>query len=235
MNGPPDRFATWDAAYVLGALSPAERRDFEEHLAGCPACQAAVSEVAGLPGLLAQVPAEDAALLAAAPPTDVLDDGPPPDLVARIRARSSRRRRWVVPVAGAAAALVLALAGTGYALGLLPFGSSDPRRLAFEAVRPTALTAVVDVVPVENGTDIEVQCAYGETNEPSPGSGYGNADYTIFVIDRAGNATEIKRWGVKPNRTMTPEGHTRLKAGQIEAVEIRYAPRDQTVLRANLR
>ena len=58
----------WDAAYVLGALSPAERREFEEHLAGCPACQAAVSELAGMPGLLAQVPPEDAALLAAAPP-----------------------------------------------------------------------------------------------------------------------------------------------------------------------
>jgi hypothetical protein len=33
VNTIPDKFAQWDAAYVLGALSPAERREFEEHLA----------------------------------------------------------------------------------------------------------------------------------------------------------------------------------------------------------
>jgi hypothetical protein len=234
VNGTSDRFATWDAAYVLGALSPAERREYEEHLAGCPTCQAAVSELAGMPGLLAQVPPEDAALLVAAP-AEVLDDGPPPDLLARIRGRSDRRRRRNGTLVGAAAALVLVLAGIAYAVGLLPFGSSEPRRVAFESVRPTALTAVADVVPVEDGTNIEVQCAYGATNEPSPGGGYGYADYSIYVVDRDGNATEIKRWPVKPNRTMTPDGHTSLKVRQIQAVEIRYAPHDQTVLRANLR
>ena len=73
MNGVPDRYSAWDAAYVLGALSPVERREFEEHLAGCPTCQAAVSELAGLPGLLAQVAPDDAALLAVAP-ADVIDE-----------------------------------------------------------------------------------------------------------------------------------------------------------------
>ena len=43
MNAVPDEYVQWDAAYVLGALSPAERREYEEHLAGCPACQAAIS------------------------------------------------------------------------------------------------------------------------------------------------------------------------------------------------
>ena len=63
MNAIPDKFAQWDAAYVLGALSPAERREFEEHLASCPPCQAAVSELAAVPGLLAQVSPADAAML----------------------------------------------------------------------------------------------------------------------------------------------------------------------------
>ena len=31
-------FAHHDGAYVLGALSPAERRAFEDHLPGCAAC-----------------------------------------------------------------------------------------------------------------------------------------------------------------------------------------------------
>ncbi len=72
-------FADWDAAYVLGALSSAERRDFERHLHSCPRCTEAVSELAGMPGLLARVDPDDvAALLAvdAAPsPTAPNDTG----------------------------------------------------------------------------------------------------------------------------------------------------------------
>ena len=36
---PPDPYREWDAAYVLGALSPRDRRAFEQHLATCPACR----------------------------------------------------------------------------------------------------------------------------------------------------------------------------------------------------
>ena len=235
MSGLSDRFATWDAAYVLGALSPAERREYEEHLAGCPTCQSAVSELAGMPGLLAQVPPEDAALLAAAPDVEVLDDGPPPDLLARVRALPNRRRRLARTLIAAAAALVLVLSGIAYAVGLPPFGSSDARRVAFEAVRPTGLTAVADVVPVADGTKIAVECVYGETNEPWPGGGYGHANYTIYVVDRDGNATLLKEWDVKPNKTMRPGGVTPLRVRQIEAVEIRYTAKDETMLRAKLR
>ena len=42
---------TWDAAYVLGALSGAEKREFEAHLATCPRCSAAVAELSGIPAL----------------------------------------------------------------------------------------------------------------------------------------------------------------------------------------
>ncbi len=41
-----------DGAYVLGALSPADRRDFDRHLPGCADCTRAVGGLAGLPGLL---------------------------------------------------------------------------------------------------------------------------------------------------------------------------------------
>jgi carotenoid cleavage dioxygenase-like enzyme len=42
----------WDAAYVLGALSDAERREFEAHMVGCSSCRKAVTDLAGLPPLL---------------------------------------------------------------------------------------------------------------------------------------------------------------------------------------
>ena len=42
----------WDAAYVLGALSDADRGEFEAHLAGCMSCREAVAELAGVVPLL---------------------------------------------------------------------------------------------------------------------------------------------------------------------------------------
>ena len=119
MNAIPDKFAQWDAAYVLGGLSPAERREFEEHLASCPPCQAAVSELAALPGLLAQISPADAAMLSLADDSagyaetselgaaqaDVIDQGPPPSLLPKmIKTVRTRRRRVVAAAAGIAAA-----------------------------------------------------------------------------------------------------------------------------------
>ena len=47
-----------DAAYVLGALSPAERLEYERHLPTCASCRRSVAQLAGMPGLLARVPVE---------------------------------------------------------------------------------------------------------------------------------------------------------------------------------
>ncbi|WP_030143171.1 anti-sigma factor family protein [Mycetocola saprophilus] len=49
------RFDEWDAAYVLGALGPADRRAYEEHLAECERCRLHMSELASLPGLLSRI------------------------------------------------------------------------------------------------------------------------------------------------------------------------------------
>jgi anti-sigma factor RsiW len=44
-----DPFVTYDAAYVLGALGPQERAEFEHHLRECAQCSAAVASLAGVP------------------------------------------------------------------------------------------------------------------------------------------------------------------------------------------
>lgn len=74
-----DAYADWDAAYVLGALSGPERVEYEAHLAGCPRCQAAVAELAGVPGLLAQVPPGEALALDEAEGSEWPE--PPPSLM----------------------------------------------------------------------------------------------------------------------------------------------------------
>ncbi|QAY63910.1 hypothetical protein ET495_12460 [Xylanimonas allomyrinae] len=55
-----DAYATWDGAYVLGALSPAERDEYEDHLRRCAACARAVAELGELPPLLGMLSAVDA-------------------------------------------------------------------------------------------------------------------------------------------------------------------------------
>ncbi len=102
--------AEQDGAYVLGALSPAERLDFERHLATCEECARSVRELAGLPGLLSRV---DAAVLeepsdAAAPP---VPDALLTNLVREV-SRTQRRRRFVT--AGLAAAAILAIAALAF-------------------------------------------------------------------------------------------------------------------------
>jgi anti-sigma-K factor RskA len=85
------------AAYALDALDPAERDAYEEHLARCAECREAVAAF--------QDVAADLAYEADAPP-------PPPALRNRILAEARTdgsnvvafpRRRWLVPVTGAAA------------------------------------------------------------------------------------------------------------------------------------
>ncbi|PPF78624.1 hypothetical protein C5B96_14605 [Subtercola sp. Z020] len=64
-----DRYREWDAAYVLGSLSSAERHEYEQHLAGCADCTRALADLAGMPALLASVsPVEAFSLLDDAAP-----------------------------------------------------------------------------------------------------------------------------------------------------------------------
>jgi Putative zinc-finger len=245
VNAIPDKFAQWDAAYVLGALSPAERREFEEHLATCPPCYAAVSELAAIPGLLAQVSPADAAMLSMAvdnqgeygettvPSTaeaELIAQGPPPSLLPKmIKKVRTRRRRMLATVAGIAAAVVLVIGGL--AVGLLPLQES-PERVAFSQVVPSAITAVADVVPGKDGTDVNVECVYAEINDPRPGGGHET--YSIFVVDRFGHASEIKEWPATPNKQMRPSGSTPLKISEIADLEIRESNSNEVLLRAPL-
>jgi hypothetical protein len=93
-------------AYVLGALSPEERRQFEEHLGGCALCTAELAEFADIPGLLDRVRPEDLQPVAVTPSPELFDR-----VAAAARAtpeRTSHRRRWLL-----VAAAVLALLGVG--------------------------------------------------------------------------------------------------------------------------
>lgn len=79
MNPDHPRYADWDSAYVLGALSPTDRREYEEHLAGCEECRRSITELASMPGLLARLSPDRATALL--DETDVATSGPRSDLI----------------------------------------------------------------------------------------------------------------------------------------------------------
>jgi hypothetical protein len=222
-----DRFSTWDAAYVLGALSPEDRREFEEHLAGCSACQLGVAELAAMPGLLAAVAPEDAAMWSEAPVPGA-DDTPPdtllPKMITEIR---SRRRRTLTALVAAAAAVVLLLGGFGLGRAL---PADPPNRVAFSPVEPSSMTALADLASGPDGTRIRLECQYGEYSDPA-----SRAAYAIYVVDRKGDAHDVKDWVAKPNKVMRPEGQTPLPRNKIERIEIRRTDTGQTVLQTDLR
>jgi hypothetical protein len=187
-----DEFADWDAAYVLGALSAADRARFEDHLAGCAPCRASVAEIAGMPGLLAQVPAGEALAIGspeevlARPPASLMPElprvvGPGASAASRSGSRSRARRWWVSPLAAAAAALLIG-GVAGYAVsqrGSEGAGVGDrsgvvlaaPQRMAFAPVADDIpMTAVVDVVPLRQGTELRIECQYS-TDGSTTGSG----------------------------------------------------------------
>jgi hypothetical protein len=222
-----DEFALYDSAYVLGALSPADRCEFEDHLQTCPACASSVSELAGLPGLMSRVSLDQ---LTAAPepvPETLL-----PSLARAVR-RERTQRRLFVGTAAAAAACLIAVGGVAItrpdAPARPPFTastSSGTANLAFTAVVPSPVTASARLVDMAWGTRIDMTCAY-RSQGLYPASA---VPYAMVVIDRHGTAEQVATWKALPNRELTVMGASSRTRPDIAAVEIRTM-QGRTILR----
>ncbi|GIT79243.1 anti-sigma factor [Leifsonia sp. LS1] len=222
-----DEFATWDASYVLGALSPADRRAFEEHLRTCESCSAAVAELAGVPGLLGLLPREQgmAALAADAPEPGGVGAEVLPLLVKRVR-RQRLRTRWLTAGVAAAAAVLL----LGVLSVVLPsvIGASAPeaKPIAMEQVEPSALSADLRLTSEPWGTRIDSRCSYADV-----GGGHGTRSWTyaMVVTDREGRQTQVSTWTAQEGTTVVPTATTSVALADIAAIDIRAAG-DGTVL-----
>jgi len=209
-----------DGAYVLGALAPDERLDFERHLAECPACSAAVRDLAGLPGLLAQVSAD---VVETAPEPEPVPPTLLPGLVAEVR-RQQGRRRWTVGLAAAAAVVVL---GAGAATVVAVSGDDSPPPQAsptlaaardMTQVDQTGVWGRLSLTPVPWGTRLDLACSYDE-----PDSAYGEQPHTyaLVVHTRDGGSEQVATWKALPGKTMHVTGATALTTAEIASVEVR--------------
>ncbi|QKJ19071.1 zf-HC2 domain-containing protein [Microbacterium hominis] len=223
-------FVEWDAAYVLGALSPADRRVYEEHLERCGVCRAAIAEIAATTGLLTRIdPARARSMI------DAPEDAGGPDESRRaeiielgvLQARRRRRLTWT-GLASAAAAVIVAvvLAAT---LAIAPT-TQRIEVIALEPTRELPLTATVELVDVSWGTRIEMICRYTGDGEGSPEGGW---PYALYVAGADGTFTEVSSWRGLPGRDARVSAGTALDSDEISALEVRSLTNGDVLLRTD--
>ncbi|HKS46800.1 MAG TPA: zf-HC2 domain-containing protein [Amycolatopsis sp.] len=193
-----DPFATFDGAYVLGSLSPEDRAAFEQHLKECAACARAVQELAGLPGLLAQVTPD--MIEVEPPPAESL-----PSALKRVR-RARRRRVFVNTGVGVAAAVAVALS-------IVLSTDTGETGTAMTPLGAFPVQAVAAVQPVSGGSLVDMSCSYRGADR--------GADYLLVAVRRDGGEAELATWWADPDRTAKISIGTALAPGDIQALEIR--------------
>jgi hypothetical protein len=226
-----------DAAYVLGALSPADRLEFERHLPGCERCRRSVAELAGLPGLLGRVPVEQ---VEAPLPFEPLPATVLPALVAVVR--REQRRKTVLVVLGAAAAIAVVALGVGTLQaarddGRVPEATSTSSSPSVAPARPMTVVhdygmkADLSLTPVGWGTKVLLTCSY-----PGPGGEYGDGhayEYRLVAFTGDGKSDKVMTWSAVPGKTMSLGGSTASVLDDITRVEVK-SEHGRTILRLDL-
>ena len=231
-TGESHEYATWDAAYVLGSLSPADRREFEEHLTVCPPCNQLVSELTGIPALLSKLDGGTVAGIDADGRTAEPVGAPNllPSLLSEVR-RRRHRVRMVTWTSGAAAAVLLAIGLFVGVMGSHP--TSTPPQASVAAlpmaqIGTTALASTVSLKTQHWGTYIDLNCV-------CLAPVYAHHDrLAMVVVNRDGSHTQLATWVADPGHTANPAGSTSTPVDQIAAVQIVSADNGQVLLQRSL-
>jgi hypothetical protein len=181
-------------AYSMGLLEERDRREFEDHLAGCAACAAEVAELSPMAALLRGVEPADAASEPAA--GRELAAGREPgggdvtELLRRRARQQRQRRRWQVAL-GAAAGIVLIGGGIGVGIAAAPQDGTPP-------APPLALTGQVHSA-TDPGTGVAgtvglVAKAWGTQVTLNLSKVHGPAECELVAVSRTGERRVVMGW-----------------------------------------
>ncbi|MBF6213495.1 zf-HC2 domain-containing protein [Nocardia puris] len=224
-----DDYTTWDAPYVLGSLTGSERREYEEHLAGCASCRAAVAELAGMPGMLGLIDADTALDMIADEPAPSVP--PVPDLLPRLAAAERKRRRrdrWYAvggAVVAAAAAVAIAIpvvssvtdAGTPATEQVIAERSMSP-------LEPSPVTASFKLLADGDRARVVMTCTYGDSDQRYTWK------YRLTVTGTDGRQLELDEWPAGPGTVLTVDRTLDMAPDQVQKVEIRSVATDRVIL-----
>ncbi|MFI9487227.1 anti-sigma factor family protein [Promicromonospora sp. NPDC052451] len=253
-----DRYAEWDAAYVLGALSPSDRRAYERHLAECDACRAAVADLAGMPGLLSTLTAAHAEALAADLPDGERTDGGGParpgpgaaDVIPLAglagAARRSRRRRRTLGAVAASALLAVGVAGGTLlgndTLGDTPDGTTTvaaagARTVQLRPVGDADMRAELVVTPTTWGTSLRWSCHYPPAPGQPPEESYVPPEpitYDLVLVARDGARTVAGTWSWKGGATIGLDASSAVPLTDVDRIEITLDGQEEALASATL-
>lgn len=225
-----DQYLTWDAAYVLGSLASAERREYEGHLAGCDRCRSAVAELSGMPALLAMLDLDDVRALDEEQPEPALRPEVLTSVLDQMRQRR-RRSRWLTT---AAVGLAAALLAVGIVIAIRPgtTGTEQQTAQALEMteVSETPINASITMSSYGWGTRIDMACTYGSWGSHNPPP----QNLGMVVVGRDGSHTEIATWLGLSGATALPSANTPMPMEEIAAVQLVSSPDGKVLLEKNL-
>lgn len=213
----------WDGAYVLGALTPEDRRVYEQHLAECAGCSQAVQDLAGLPGILGRLDREEALAVRDQPDdTSVRDAAHVPDRTAGIadRVRRSRRRARLAAALVVVGVLLIGSVG-GWALvhAMQPGPQQAVAARTLDPVGSSGLTAELQVTPVGWGTRLDWSCDYrGNAGDRGP---YAPTSYSLVVHTSTGATSTVATWTSDAGEAKGLVASTAIPLDTIRSVDIR--------------
>jgi hypothetical protein len=204
-----------DGAYVLGALSPAERKAYERHLATCSFCREAVRDISTLPDLLSRLDATEFAKLI----DPSLSHGEQHHPIRRMVTRRKNPRTMTVRVVSSAAALLLvALVGIGvFLLTREPAAPAAAPPGPAVAMMPVAgvspLTATLRMTTKAGGTVVDLTCTFNKTAAKP-------YTFRLFAYGPDDEKEQIGSWQAAPGSDFLMEAVTHFTAGSLSRLEL---------------
>lgn len=233
-------YALWDAAYILGALTPDERWAYEGHLRGCLRCRESVAEICGIPALLglldkaaavaalntghASVNATDATCHA-----PIARNGSAPHWVAAMVRR--RRRRRVVTVVAAVAVAAAGLAIPRVVLSLS--GTAGDTTVSLSASATRIMAARVALTNQVGGTRISVWSRSDSTQKCHHHDDDVGRTVALTLTDDDGAEVRVATWTISEGEVAPISATTSWPISAIHRIAVVAADNDvllQTVV-----
>jgi hypothetical protein len=206
-----------DGAYVLGALSPAERAAYERHLATCSFCREAVADISTLPDLLSRLDAKefanllDPTLTADHPGTSLRDLAQP------AVGRGKRQKTFGVRVLSSVAVAILVglvaigvLAWTRDTTGTAPSG---PAVAMTRVETDSPVSATLRLTSAAGGTKAELTCTYSA-------SAPKKTTFRLVAYGHGEEQEQVGSWDAEPGSVFRMSSFTHFGRGVISRIEL---------------